>query len=210
MELTKYHSYFMTNKYDISKKRKPKFRHYTTVDDYDILFFNLLNITKHESIDPFYNKNKEKEIKMNIGQKLDTYKFKQKEQIIQSLCYEENITLEVLNVLSMFFMLDIVYIQDMVFVKMLYSNIDKENYIIVNQNCDVYTQKKEKIDKILMNKYEIQNTKKPINSMSYYKIDDLKNIYSEMNIEYDERMKKKDAYEFLKSYFEKTITLNNK
>ena len=210
MELTKYHSYFMSNKYDICKKRKPKFRHYNTVNDYDILFFNLLNIIKHESIDPFYNKNKEKEIKMNIGQKLDTYKFKQKEQIIQSLCYEEKITLEVLNILAMFFMLDIVYIQDMVFVKMLYSDIDKENYIIVNKNCDVYTQKKEKIDKILMKKYEIQNTKKPINSMSYYKIDDLKMIYTDMNIEYDEKMKKKDAYEFLKTYFDKTLTLNNK
>ena len=209
MELTKYHSYFMSNKYDICKHRKPKFRHYNTVNDYDILFFNLLNIIKHDSIDPFYNKNKEKEIKMNIGQKLDAYKFKQKEQNIQSLCYEDKISLEVLNTLAMFFKLDIIYMQDMVFVKMLYSDKSKENYIIVNKSCDVYTQKK-KIDKILIRKYQVQNTKKPINSMSYYKIDDLKNIYTDMNIEYDEKMKKKEAYEFLKSYFEKTLTLNNK
>ena len=207
MDIVKYHSYFAKNKYDISRTRNLKFKRFVKNTDYDILFFNLLNNIKHESVDPFYNKTHEKQVKMTIGQKLDTYKFKQKESIIESLCYDENITLEVLNVLALYFKLDVVYMQDSVYIKMLHSELETDTYIVVNQNCDVYTQRKEKIDKICEKKFEIMNVKKPLNSMSYYKVDDIKQIYIDMNIVFDEKMKKKDAYDFLKSYFEGVLTL---
>jgi hypothetical protein len=207
MDIVKYHSYFVKNKYDISKTRKLKFKRFKKNTDYDVLFFNLLNNIKHKSIDPFYNKTYEKQVKLTIGQQLDNYKIKQKESIIESLCYDDNITLEVLNILALFFKIDVIFIQDAIFIKMLYSEQELDTYFVVNQNCDVYTQRKEKIDKICEKKFEITNIKKPLNSMSYYKVDDIKQMYTEMNIVYDEKMKKKEAYDFLKSYFESIVTL---
>ena len=88
--LQKYHNYFIKNRYDISNFRKPKFSKNKKNIIYDKLFFNFLNIIKHTDLTPFYNKNIEKNIKLNISQDLDNYKFKSKEKIIAYRCWKDS------------------------------------------------------------------------------------------------------------------------
>ena len=62
----KYHMNFMKcDKYCFSRKKK--FKKEKRNDDYDILFFNLLNIVKHSELDVFYNRKVEKGIKLNCS-----------------------------------------------------------------------------------------------------------------------------------------------
>ena len=209
--MNKYHNCFVTNKYDISNRRKPKFKKKNIFTKYDICFFNLMNIVRHESITPFYDRNVERQTKLEISQKMDNIKFKQKDRIIETLAYEENINIEVIDALCIFFFVNAIYISDKCFFKMFHGDIPilTSNIIVINKNCDVYHMKYEKIKTQILALYEITNIMKPMNSMSYYKVQDLKNISEQIGVEIEEKMKKKDIYDFLHDYFTQCITITN-
>lgn len=202
--IQKYHNYFIKSRYDISNFRKPKFSKNKKNIVYDKLFFNFLNIIKHKDLTPFYNKNIEKNIKLNISQDLDNYKFKSKEKIIEKISYEDNIDLSILETLCMYYKVNMIYWNNNIYFKMFF-NTTNTNYYIVNQNCDIYCCKFEKIEYIENNFYEIKNIQKPINSLSYYKVDDIKAILNSLSINYEDKMKKSELYEMMNKYINSCI-----
>ena len=84
-------------------------------------------------------------------------------------------------------------------------NPSNMHYYIVNQNSDIYSCKYEKIEYIQNNFYEIKNIQKPINSLSYYKVDDIKQMLTMLNINYEEKMKKSELYEMMSKYINSCI-----
>tara|TARA_B100001287_G_C22478635_1_gene433225 strand:+ start:91 stop:714 length:624 start_codon:yes stop_codon:yes gene_type:complete len=199
MKLNQYNIYFLKSKYDICNKNIHKRKKNYINDDYDKLFFNLLNIIKHSELDLFYNRHKEQNIKLNICCKLDDYKFKNKASICEKLSYEKNIDLTVLNVLCLFFKINVCYVCENIYIKMFY-NTEIDNYFILNKDLSFKNIKHEKLLDIIENKYEITNINKPINSMSYYKVDELKELCYKLNISIEEKVKKSSLYNIVSKH----------
>ena len=199
MSLNQYNIYFLKSKYDICNKNVYKRKKNDINDDYDKLFFNLLNIIKHSELDLFYNRHKEQNIKLNICGELDNYKFKNKASICEKLSYNKNIDLCVLNILCLFFKLNICYVCENIYIKMFY-NTEIDNYYILNKDLSFKMIKYEKLLDIIDNKYEITNINKPINSMSYYKLDELKELCYKLNISIEEKTKKTLLYDIVSKH----------
>ena len=207
MKLDKYNIYFLQTKYDIHNYSYIKKKKNTINDDYDKLFFNLLNIVKYPELDMFYNRHKEQNIKLNLSNSLDGYKIKQKSLICQKLSYENNIDLPVFDTLVMYFKLNICYVCENVFIRMFY-NPNSDVYYILNKDLSIKCVKYEKIQDILENNYEIENIFKPMNSCSYYKVDKLKEIVNKLNINIEEKIKKNDLYEMIIKHLYNMYPLN--
>ena len=196
MKLDQYNIYFLKSKYDIEDYNYIKKKKTNINEDYDKLFFNLLNIIKYPELDMFYNRHKEQNIKLNICNELDNYKIKQKANICEHLSYEKNIDLIVFDTLVMYFKLNVCYVCENIHIKMFHNN-ESENYYILNKDLSIKSVKYEKIKEIIENNYEIENIFKPMNSLSYYKVNDLKEIASQLNINVNEKIKKKELYEII-------------
>lgn len=196
MKLDQYNIYFLKYKYDILDSNHMKAKKAHLNYDYDKLFFNLLNIVKHPELDMFYNRHKEKSIKLNICNHLDEYKIKKKAQICEHLSYEENIDLPVFNTLVMYFKLNICYVCENIYIKM-FHNENSDHYYILNKDLTLKAVKYEKIQEVIDNNYEIENIYKPLNSLSYYKVDQLKEIGTKLKINMKEKLKKTELYEII-------------
>ena len=60
--------------------------------------------------------------------------------------------------------------------------------------------KYEKIEEIIDNNYEIQNILKPLNSPSYYKVNELKEICIKLNISINEKITKTVLYDMISKH----------
>ena len=199
MKLSQYNIYFLKSKYDIYENKYSKQKKTEIDDNYDKLFFNLLNIVKYHELDMFYNRHKEQNIKLNICNELDNYKFKNKVLICEKLCYDKNIDLCVLNILCLFFKINVCYVCENIFIKMFY-NEKSNNYFILNKDLSFKMVKYEKIEEIIDNNYEIQNILKPLNSPSYYKVNELKEICIKLNISINEKITKTVLYDMISKH----------
>tara|TARA_Y100000741_G_C18230665_1_gene549653 strand:- start:784 stop:1344 length:561 start_codon:yes stop_codon:yes gene_type:complete len=167
-------------------------------NNFDKLFFNFLIIIGYPGLDINYNNNIEKNIKYIFAQNLEKIKFKKINNVIENLCYEENINLYTLSALCKYNNLNFIYINENIKYEMFY-NEDSNSYYLVNNNKDIKFVKKENLYKICENKYNIQNIEKPINSITYYKLDELSEIYNKINNDYGHtKYKKKEMYEIIK------------
>lgn len=205
MEQKYYMNFMRDNKYCFSRKKK--FKKTVKNDDFDHLFFNLLNILKHPKLDSFYNRNIEKGIKLNICQELDSIKFSKKEALCETLSYSDTIDLATFNMLCFHFKINVIYLCENVYFKMCHNN-ELSNFYILNQNKELRGIKEDKIEGLLTNKYEITNITKPINSMTYYKLNDIINLYHDLGFKTSiENMKKKEYYDNCKSYLHDVLQL---
>ena len=187
-----------------SHERKPKIKKNKLLNDFDKLFFNFLIIIKYQ-IPLIYNRHEEKNIKLNIAQNMESFKYKHKDAIINHLCYEEDIDLKVLDCLAAYFKINIIYYYGNVMLKMLHG--EQENMFWLNEKKDIFTLKRDKYeDWIQMSSmyYEINDIYKPLYSVSHYKADELKIIAYKMNImkESDKKILKKDYYEMIEKYIQ--------
>lgn len=196
MKLDQYNIYFLKYKYDIQDNSILKNKKTNIIQDYDKLFFNLLNIAKYPELDMFYNRHKEQHIKLNICNNLDDYKIKQKTRICERLSYEKNIDLPVFDALVMYFNLNICYVCENIYIKMFY-NESSDNYYITNKDFTIKAVKYEKIQEVIDNHYEIENIFKPLNAPSYYKLDQLKKIALKLKISLKEKIKKSELHEII-------------
>ena len=80
-----------------------------------------------------------------------------------------------------------------------------ESYYLVNNNKDIKYVKKENYIKMCKNVYNIENIQKPLNSITYYKLNELEDIYNKLNIEKNEKYKKKDLYDNIKNYIDSLL-----
>ena len=202
----KYHMNFMRdNKYCFSRKRK--FKRSVKNDDFDNLFFNLLNVLKHPKLDSFYNRKVEKELKLNICQELDNIKFSKKESLCEILSYHDDIDLPTFNMLCFYFKINVIYLCENVFFKMCYNENTNICYIL-NQKKELRCVKEDKIESLLESKYEIKNISKPINSMTYYKVNEMMKLYHDLGFKTNhDNMKKKQYYDDCKSYLHDVLQL---
>ena len=159
-------------------------------DERDVLFFFVYSKINNKYPDLLFNYNNsiEKQEKVKMTEQLDKIKFKNKVKILDNLLYEEKINLRTFGAICNYFDLNIIYINDWVYYKMISNNdtdiifIDKDFHEIESMNYS--------------NLYEINDIEKPLKSISYYKVDELKGICDVLSLTYD-KLKKKEIYDLI-------------
>lgn len=162
-------------------------------NNYDKLFFNFLLLVKMDELELDYNKNNEIEFKYDFAQKIENIKIKKIENIINNLCYEDNINLKTLSALCCYFSKSMCYFSENIFVTLNVPQESTEQVYLVKNDLSIVCVKKEIIKELREKSFEIQDLNKPFYSMSHYKLDELKDIASIIGI--DSEGKKKDIYE---------------
>ena len=174
-------------------------------NNYDKLFFNFLLLVKIGSLTLDYNKNAEIKLKYEFAQKMENMKFKKLENVINNLCYEENINLKTLSALCCLFSKNMIYSSQNIFVVLNTANKEVKNEFLylVKQDLSIVCVKEEKIKHLQETCFEIQNLDKTLYSMSHYKLDELKDIASTIGLNVDG--KKKDIYEKISQHLTNAI-----
>ena len=147
LQLDQYRSLFLKKKYDPSfnKIGKYKINKNKLSDDFDKLFFNFLIIISYKT--PLnYNKVTERNIKFEFSHSLDNnqsfkIKNKEKELVINNLCYEENITLHTLFTLCKNFNMNMIFYNNGLYYYSI-NNTETENVHVINHKKDIYISKK--------------------------------------------------------------------
>jgi hypothetical protein len=188
LSIADYNPFFIKKTFNLPEyKPKPKKK---IVLDYDPMFYAIFNkihnydITHVNYVD--YSKINEKQEKIKLAVEIEKIKLKQKDKddAIQNLMYENRINLKTLNALCIFYKINVLYIKDNIFIKMAYCERDDNLYIENNRIVD-------SID--VSTKYEV-NLDKPLRCASYYKIDDLRQISTQLHLPI-ENIKKQQLYD---------------
>jgi len=172
-------------------------------NNYDKLFFNFLLIVKMDAVELDYNKNNEIELKYDFAQKIENIKIKKIENIINNLCYEDNINLKTLSALCSFFSKSMYYFSENIFVTLNELQEPNEQVYLVKNDLSIVYVKKEIIKELREKSFEIQDLNKTFYSMSHYKLDELKDIACIIGI--DSEGKKKDIYEKITQHLSNAI-----
>ena len=112
INIENYIPYLMNPRFDIKYENK-NLNHSNEkklVSNIDTLFFNFLNIIKHKSINEFYDKNVEKNIKLKIVQNFENIKYKKKDNIVQHISYEDEVNLVDMAFLAYCYKLNFCYV----------------------------------------------------------------------------------------------------
>jgi hypothetical protein len=126
-----------------------------------------------------------------------------KNSVENDLVNEININLNSLNCLALLYNLNIIYIKKKLIYIMNYSsekiinckNIIQEN----NKKIYIINLSEELIKELIETYYIIENINKPLNAISYYKLNDLINIAKKLNLEILHKQKK-DIYTEISNY----------
>lgn len=137
----------------------------------------------------------------------DTYKFKRLDICESDLLNEEKISFKTFHALCMIHCLNILYINNRTYCKLLCDSddFDIENLNIIHKVGDdymfEYMPRIEITTNYIQNKYEIENYEKPIKSIGSYKLNDLKNMAIAMKFPSKViDMKKAEIYEKICEY----------
>ena len=201
IDIHDYATFFLNRNFNIQTHHKPKIIvKDKLINDFDKLFFNFLNIISY-NIPDHYNKTIEKKIKYEISHTLENFKFKLKNDVIENLCFQDNINLYTLSCLASYYKLNLVYYHETIYFKM-WNNDESQQYYFVHFNKDMNCGKIEKLEHIYKNCYEIKEIHKPIYSLTFYKLEELKEICQQLNllIHESKKYKKKDYYDLIKEY----------
>jgi len=161
-------------------------------NNYDKLFFNFLLIVRIDLLTPDYNKNTELKFKYEFAHKMENMKFKKIENVINNLCYDDNINLKTLSALCVLFYKTMIYSCNNIFI-MLNQCDDSPLLYLVKKDLSITCVKKDTLKQLNESGFEINNIDKPFYSITYYKVNDLKTICSQIGLNVDG--KKKDFYE---------------
>ena len=164
-----------------SKKKKP-----SVIKVYDKLFYTIYHKLNEKNL--FLNKYNERLEKINVIEQLSLRPFKQKNKILEDL-QNSDIQLFTLNALCELWNINIVWFSEHCFYDFIVDNQQPIYYL--SHNCE-WTDKPE------LNKYKIVDLFKPLKSISYYKLDELKEIASYMKVT---GKTKKDLYDQIVEYF---------
>lgn len=177
-------------------------------NNYDKLFFNFLLVVRAEELSLDYNKNVETKLKYEFAQKMENMKFKKLENVINNLCYEENINLKTLSALCCLFSKTMCYYSQSVFVELNKCESEQnEKIYLVKADSSIICIKKEKQTELKENSFEIQSLDKIFYSMTHYKVDALKEIGLLIGLNIDG--KKKDIYERISQHLSNAIFIKN-
>lgn len=177
------HEHFFNPKFKITnyKKKNPP-----PMKVYDKLFYVIYHkLNERKLILDKYNEALEK---IKVIEQLEDVTLKQKNKILEDL-QGPNIQLFTLNALSLVWNMNIVWYSDYCYCE-----------FIVNESQPIYylSHNYEWTSKYEGTKYKISDIFKPIKSITYYKLDELKEIANCMNIN---GKTKKDFYDQIVEYF---------
>lgn len=208
LDLNDYSRHMMNPRFDIIDHmafKKDNTSKKKLVQNIDMLFFNFLNIIKHEAVYGFYDEKVEKALKLEYVQKYDAVKYKQKDSILQHIAYEEQINLEDIAFLSYCCGINMCYIYNNVYILLNDCNSSKPFYV-VKKNKAIQIYSREKVNALKeQNTYIIESPRKIMYSASHYKVEDLKNICNDLKITYDTSKTKKENYDLIFFYLSSII-----
>lgn len=177
-------------------------------NNYDKLFYNFLLVVRPKELSLDYNKNVEIKLKYEFAQKMENMKFKKLDNVINNLCYEENINLKTLSALCCLFSKTMYYYSQSVFVELNNcETYESEKIYLVKADSSVVCFKKEKQVELKENSFEIQSLDKIFYSITHYKVDALKEIGLLIGLNIDG--KKKDIYERIYQHLSNAIFIKN-
>ena len=127
-----------------------------------------------------------------------------KNSIENEFLNEKKISIKGLNCLALINKINIIYIKNRIIFIMNYSNesIDKCKNIIYEKDKEItlITLSEDSLKEIINSYYNIININKPINAISYYKLDELIRIAKQLNLDI-ENCSKKQIYEKIYNIF---------
>ena len=191
LSIADYNPFFIKKTFNLPEY-KPKHKKKVVID-YDPMFYAIFNkINNYDVTNVNYSRINEKQEKIKIAVEIEKIKLKPKDKddAIQNLMYENRINLKTLNALCMYYKINVLYVKDNIFIKM--NHGDDNIYIENNRIIDP-------IDISL--KYEV-NLDKPLRCASYYKIDDLRQISTQLHLPI-ENIKKQQLYDSIHNVLSK-------
>lgn len=180
--ISSFSPYFMKSSFDLvdrpRKKKRPK-----QPPSLFTQFFKRMNHMDRTSIeDEFYQEAKERTL---LAEKLDPLRFKKKERVMNNLLYEKEITLETLSVLCTYYKCPMVYMKDKTYVKM---GPEGEPLFMSNHHF---------VDSVDLTQYLEISLDKPLKSVSYYCLPDLRDMATKLLLP-TEKYKKQVLYDSIK------------
>ena len=191
LSIAEYNPFFIKKTFNLPEY-KPKHKRKIVID-YDPLFYAIFNkINNYDITNVNYIRMNEKQEKIKIAVEIEKLKLKPKDKddAIQNLMYENRINLKTLNALCMFYKINVLYVTDNIFINMNYGN---ENIYIENNRI---------VDPIDLSKKYAVNLDKPLRCASYYKIDDLRQISTQLHLPI-ENIKKQQLYDSIHNVLNK-------
>ena len=195
LSISEYNPFFIKKTFNLPEY-KPKHKKRVIVDR-DEMFCELFNkIHNHDiaHIDYVFN---EKQEKIKIAMEINKLKLKpkMKDDVELNLMYGTKIDLKTLNVLCIFYKINLLYVKDNIFIKMFYNDKPYATNEIIYMNKTIQPM----ID--VSSKYEV-NLDKPLRCASYYKIDDLRQISTQLHLPI-ENSKKQQLYDSIHNVLSK-------
>ena len=195
LNIRDYSKFFMKRTFDLPKYKQKKIK--KKEEPYDYLFYEIYR--KINNLDYIsFNVYNEKQVKTKMAEEINKLKIKKKDFIMDNLLYDFNIHLITLNALCMHYKINLIFVKDQIYIKMFHN---EDGPIIVMDNNFKFLDYSESI---YDTHYEIINLEKPMNCMSYYKVDELIQIAIKLHLNY-EKIKKQILYD---SIYNNLVNLN--
>lgn len=224
LSISEYNPFFIKKSFNLSDY-KPKIKKRVIIE-YDHLFYELFNKMHNYDlthIDYKTNETQEKiklsveieKMNLNMMDVTNKLKNKDKDEIIQNLMYESKINLKTLNALCLFYKINLLYVKDNIFIRMGYNKNTKiimyNNKFVETIPMSIPTSNLEPgcpdcpdcpdIETIHDSKYEVF-LDKPLRCASYYKIDELRKISTQLHLPI-ENIKKQQLYDSIHNVLSK-------
>ena len=195
LNIRDYSKFFMKRTFDLPKYKQKKIK--KKEEPYDYLFYEIYRKINNLDYISFTTYN-EKQVKTKMAEEINKLKIKKKDFIMDNLLYDFNIHLITLNALCMHYKINLIFVKDQIYIKMFHN---EDGPIIVMDNNFKFLDYSESI---YDTHYEIINLEKPMNCMSYYKVDELIQIAIKLHLNY-EKIKKQILYD---SIYNNLVNLN--
>lgn len=195
LSISDYSKFFMKRSFELPKYKQKKIK--KKEEPYDYLFYEIYR--KINNLDYIsFNTYNEKQVKTKLAEEINKLKIKKKDFIIDNLLYDFNIHLITLNAICVYYKINLIFIKEQIYIKMLHNEDSPILVMDNNFNFLDYT------ESIYDTHYEIINLEKPMNCVSYYKLDELIQIAIKLHLNY-EKIKKQILYD---SIYNNLVKLN--
>ena len=195
LSVSDYSKFFMKRTFDLPKYKQKKIK--KKEEPYDYLFYEIYR--KINNLDYIsFNTYNEKQVKTKLAEEINKLKIKKKDFIMDNLLYDFNIHLITLNAICVYYKINLIFVKDQIYIKMLHN---EDSPILVMDNNFKFL---DYTESIYDTHYEIINLEKPMNCISYYKLDELIQIAIKLHLNY-EKIKKQILYD---SIYNNLVKLN--
>jgi hypothetical protein len=195
LNIRDYSILFMKRTFDLPKYKRKKIK--KKEEPYDYLFYEIYRKINNLDYISFTTYN-EKQVKTKMAEEINKLKIKKKDFIMDNLLYDFNIHLITLNAICMYYKINLIFVKDQIYIKMFHN---EDSPILVMDNNFKFL---DYTESIYNTHYEIINLEKPMNCMSYYKLDELIQIAIKLHLNH-EKIKKQILYD---SIYNNLVNLN--